>query len=44
VPGGEITPEKLIVIGQVAKKFGLYTKITGGSASTCSARRCTSCH
>ena len=30
VPGGEITPERLIVIGQVAKKFGLYTKITGG--------------
>jgi nitrite reductase (NADH) large subunit len=30
VPGGEITAEKLIVIGQVAKKFGLYTKITGG--------------
>jgi nitrite reductase (NADH) large subunit len=30
VPGGEISPEKLIVIGQVAKKFGLYTKITGG--------------
>ena len=30
VPGGEITPEKLIVLGQVAKKFGLYTKITGG--------------
>ncbi len=30
VPGGEITPEKLIVIGQVAKKYGLYTKITGG--------------
>ena len=30
VPGGEITPEKLIVIGVVAKKFGLYTKITGG--------------
>ena len=30
VPGGEITPEKLIVIGQVARKFGLYTKITGG--------------
>ena len=29
VPGGEITPEKLIVLGQVAKKFGLYTKITG---------------
>jgi len=30
IPGGEITPEKLIVIGQVAQEFGLYTKITGG--------------
>ena len=30
VTGGEITPDKLIVIGQVAKKYGLYTKITGG--------------
>ncbi len=30
VPGGEITPDKLIVIGQVAKAFGLYVKITGG--------------
>ena len=30
VPGGEITPEKLIVLGQVARRFGLYTKITGG--------------
>ncbi|HUP92452.1 MAG TPA: nitrite reductase (NAD(P)H), partial [Solimonas sp.] len=30
VPGGEITAEKLIVIGQVAQKYGLYTKITGG--------------
>jgi len=30
VPGGEITPDKLIAIGQVAKKFDLYTKITGG--------------
>ena len=29
VPGGEITPEKLIVLGEVAKEFGLYTKITG---------------
>jgi nitrite reductase (NADH) large subunit len=29
-PGGEITPDKLIVIGQVAKKYDLYTKITGG--------------
>ncbi|KAK9780014.1 hypothetical protein SCAR479_03138 [Seiridium cardinale] len=30
VSAGEITPDKLIVIGQVAKKYGLYTKITGG--------------
>ncbi|MEW2528126.1 nitrite reductase large subunit NirB [Streptomyces sp. NPDC047071] len=30
VPGGEISPEKLIVIGEVARDFGLYTKITGG--------------
>jgi nitrite reductase (NADH) large subunit len=30
VPGGEITPDKLIALGEVAKRFGLYTKITGG--------------
>jgi nitrite reductase (NADH) large subunit len=30
IPGGEITPEKLLVIAQVALDFGLYTKITGG--------------
>ncbi len=30
VPGGEITPDKLIALGKVAKKYGLYTKITGG--------------
>lgn len=30
VPGGEITPDKLIVLGEVAKEYGLYTKITGG--------------
>jgi nitrite reductase (NADH) large subunit len=30
IAGGEITPEKLIVLGQVAKKYDLYTKITGG--------------
>ncbi|ESA33349.1 nitrite reductase [Leptolyngbya sp. Heron Island J] len=29
IPGGEITPEKLIVLGQVAQEFDLYTKITG---------------
>jgi nitrite reductase (NADH) large subunit len=30
VPGGEITPDKLAVIARVAKRYGLYTKITGG--------------
>ncbi|MGL4339485.1 MAG: nitrite reductase large subunit NirB [Rhodoglobus sp.] len=30
IPGGEITPQKLAVIAQVAIDFGLYTKITGG--------------
>jgi nitrite reductase (NADH) large subunit len=30
VAGGEITPQKLIVLGSVAQKYGLYTKITGG--------------
>ncbi|KTG16193.1 MULTISPECIES: nitrite reductase large subunit NirB [unclassified Guyparkeria] len=30
VPAGEITAEKLIVLGNVAQKYGLYTKITGG--------------
>ncbi|GAA3678799.1 nitrite reductase large subunit NirB [Nocardioides ginsengisoli] len=30
IPGGEITPESLIVIGEVARDYGLYTKITGG--------------
>ncbi|NQZ52844.1 MAG: nitrite reductase large subunit [Piscirickettsiaceae bacterium] len=28
--GGEVTPEGLIAIGQIAKKYGLYTKVTGG--------------
>ena len=30
IAGGEITPEKLIVLGEVGKKYDLYTKITGG--------------
>ncbi|MBX2836473.1 MAG: nitrite reductase large subunit NirB [Gammaproteobacteria bacterium] len=30
VPGGEILPDQLIALGQVAKKYGLYCKITGG--------------
>lgn len=28
--GGEVTPEGLIAVGQIAKKYKLYTKITGG--------------
>lgn len=30
IPGGEVTPDKLIVLGEVAKEYDLYTKITGG--------------
>jgi nitrite reductase (NADH) large subunit len=30
VPGGEITPDQLITLGEVARDFDLYTKITGG--------------
>jgi nitrite reductase (NADH) large subunit len=30
IPAGEVTPDQLIAIGTVAKKYGLYTKITGG--------------
>jgi len=30
VPGGEITPDGLITIGEIARDYGLYTKITGG--------------
>ena len=30
LPGGEVTPDQLLVIAQVAKDFDLYTKITGG--------------
>jgi nitrite reductase (NADH) large subunit len=30
IPAGEITPDGLIAIGAVAKKYDLYTKITGG--------------
>ncbi|HTE31307.1 MAG TPA: nitrite reductase large subunit NirB, partial [Chryseolinea sp.] len=30
IAGGEITPEKLIAIGRIAKRYNLYTKITGG--------------
>src|SRR5690606_18856679 len=30
IPGGEITPAKLMAIGRIAKKYNIYTKITGG--------------
>ncbi|WP_298502428.1 nitrite reductase large subunit NirB [uncultured Maribacter sp.] len=30
IPGGEITPDKLIALGEIAKKYDLYTKVTGG--------------
>ncbi len=30
VPGGEITADKLIALGSIAKKYNLYCKITGG--------------
>jgi len=30
IAAGEITPDKLIVLGEVAKQYNLYTKITGG--------------
>lgn len=30
VPAGEILPDQLIALGQVAKQYGLYSKITGG--------------
>jgi nitrite reductase (NADH) large subunit len=28
--GGEVTPDMLIALGEVAKKYQLYTKVTGG--------------
>ena len=31
MPGGEVTPDGLIAVGSVAKKYGLYTKVTGGA-------------
>ena len=31
MPGGEVTPDGLIAVGRIAKKYGLYTKVTGGA-------------
>jgi nitrite reductase (NADH) large subunit len=44
IPGGEITPEKLIVIGQVARNITSIPKLQEGSASTCSGLTSTTCH
>ncbi|MCW4352270.1 nitrite reductase large subunit NirB [Hoyosella sp. YIM 151337] len=30
MPGGEVTADQLIVIGEIAKEFDLYVKVTGG--------------
>lgn len=30
IPGGEVKPEQLVAIGQIASEYSLYTKITGG--------------
>jgi nitrite reductase (NADH) large subunit len=30
IPGGEITPARLIAIGEIAARYNLYCKITGG--------------
>jgi nitrite reductase (NADH) large subunit len=43
IPGGEITPDKLIVLGEVAKKFDLYCKITGGQRIDLLGARVESC-
>ena len=43
MPGGEVTAEQLIVIGEVAKDFGLYSRSPVASASTCSVRASSSC-
>ena len=31
MPAGEVTPDGLIAVGTIAKKYGLYTKVTGGA-------------
>ncbi len=30
MPAGEVTPDQLIVLGQIGKEYNLYTKLTGG--------------
>ena len=43
VPGGDITPEQLILIGEIARDFNLYTKITGGQRIDMFGAGSTSC-
>lgn len=39
-PGGDITPDTLIAFATTAKKYGLWTKITGAQRLGISARPC----
>ena len=43
MPGGEVTPEGLIAVGQVAKNTACTRRSPAASASTCSARASSSC-
>lgn len=43
IPGGEITPDKLIVIGEVARTSASTPRSPAASASTCSARASNNC-
>ncbi len=40
---GEVTPDGLIAIGQIAKRYQLYSKVTGGQRIDCLARGWNSC-
>jgi NAD(P)H-nitrite reductase large subunit len=42
--GGEVTPDGLIAVGQIAKKYNLYTKITGGQRVDYLVRKFTNFH
>ncbi len=43
VAAGEITPDKLIAIGQIAKEYDLYTKSLGANVSICLVPSYTNC-
>jgi nitrite reductase (NAD(P)H) len=38
IAAGEVTPDGLIAIGQVAKKYGLYTKVCNTASGSISSR------